>query len=141
MGRGVFVDQSVAHRITLGELIKTYIEEVTDKRRSENSRTPEGLLLKRFLREERDLCSYVAIHFTPDDFLEYRDRRLTETDSGCSNRNKQPLGPERQAPNLRKAGSPRKNAAPPKNEPKQLKLIPQSTVKRELNILKKVIDH
>ncbi len=141
MDRGVFVDQSGAHRTTLGDLIKTYIKEVTMKRRSENSRKSERLRLERFLREERGLCSYAAIHLTPDHFLEYRDRRMTETVSRGPSRNKQPLGSEQQPLKLRKDGTPRKNAATPKEAPKPLKLISSSTVKRELNLLKKVIDH
>lgn len=141
MDRGVFVDQSAAHRTTLGDLIAIFIEEVTMKRRSEDSRTSERLRLERFLREERDLCSYAVIHLTPDHFLEYRDRRVTETVSRGPSLNKQPLGSEQQAPKLCKDGTPRKNAAAPKGAPKPLKLISPSTVKRELNLLKKVIDH
>jgi len=42
---------------------------------------------------------------------------------------------------LRKDGTPRANAAKPKPPPKPPKLIAPGTVKRELTVLKKAIDH
>ncbi|MEQ8228201.1 MAG: site-specific integrase [Rhodospirillales bacterium] len=104
MDEGHFVDRSAAQRTTFGELIKIYLREVTDKRPSESSRNTERLRLERFLREERELCSYSAANLTPEHFEAYRDKRLSQT-----NRSGKRLAP--------------------------------GTVKRELTLLKRVIDH
>lgn len=79
MDEGHFVDRSAAQRTTFGELIKIYLREVTDKRPSESSRNTERLRLERFLRDERELCSYSAANLTPEHFEAYRDKRLSQT--------------------------------------------------------------
>ena len=56
MDRGIFVDRSAAERTTFGEIIKTYIKEVTEKRPGEASRAAEKSRLERFMRDEPKLC-------------------------------------------------------------------------------------
>jgi len=111
MDRGQFVDQSAGRQTTLGDLIDVYLNEVTDKRPGEESRIAERARLERFLREERDLCAYAVAHLRPEHFEAYRDRRL-----------KQP-------------------ATRGKRSPKNAKRIAPGTIKRELTLLKRVIDH
>ncbi|MGD9711335.1 MAG: hypothetical protein AB7V46_04620 [Thermomicrobiales bacterium] len=43
MDRGLFVDQTAAREMTLAELIRAYIEGVTENRHSENARVSERL--------------------------------------------------------------------------------------------------
>ena len=78
MDRSVFVDRSEGERFSLGELIKIYIKEVTEKRPGAASRAAEKSRLERFMRDELKLCSYAVAHLRPEHFEEYRDRRLTE---------------------------------------------------------------
>lgn len=75
MDQGLFVDQTEGRETTLGDLIELHLEHVTANRPSEHSRVSEGSKLRRFLREERELCAYAAVNLTPDHFEEYRDRR------------------------------------------------------------------
>jgi integrase len=104
MDRGLFVDQSLGRETTLRDLIEIYLTDVTAKRPSEHSRIAESARLKRFLREERALCSYAAVNLKPEHFEDLRDRRLAH----CL-KNGRTLAP--------------------------------GTVKRELNMLKRVIDY
>jgi len=104
MDQGRFIDTSGARNTTLADLINLYINNVTEKRPSETSRVAERLRLKKFLREERQLCSYAAFNLSPDHFESYRDKRL-------------------------------------KQKNKSGKLLAHGTVKRELNLLKRVIDY
>lgn len=105
MDRGQFVDRSGAQRVTLDDLIELYLDDVTDKRPSENSRVSERSRLEKFQREEKELCAYSVINLTPEHFEDYRDRRL-----------RQPVGTSG-------------------------KTIAPGTVKRELTLLKRVIDY
>lgn len=111
MDRGLFVDQTAARETTLADLIHAYIEGVTEHRHSENARVSERLRLERFLRTETELCSYYIINLRPEHFEAYRDRRLKQQVSRGNN-----------------TSVTRKTIAP-------------STVKRELNLLKRVIDY
>lgn len=111
MDRGLFVDQTAARETTLADLIRAYIEGVTENRHSENARVSERLRLERFLRTESELCSYYIINLRPEHFEAYRDRRLKQQVSRGNN-----------------TSVTRKTIAP-------------STVKRELNLLKRVIDY
>lgn len=116
MDRGVFVDQSAGQRTTLADLIRVYLKEVTDNRPGEASRTTERLRLERILREDADLCAYAVTNLTPEHFEAYRDRRLQDT-------------VRRGKPgNRKRKGKPAKKISP-------------GTVKRELTLLKRVIDH
>jgi len=111
MDRGLFVDQTAARETTLADLIHAYIEGVTENRHSENARVSERLRLERFLRKESELSSYYIINLRPEHFEAYRDRRLKQQVSRGNN-----------------TSVTRKTIAP-------------STVKRELNLLKRVIDY
>ncbi len=111
MDRGHFVDQSPARETTLGDLIRVYLKDVTDKRPGIDSRVAERLRLERFLREEKELCAYAVANLRPEHFEDYRDRRLTQ--------------------------SARRGKSPPKNP----KALAPGTVKRELTLLKRVIDY
>ena len=99
------------HRTSLKDLIELYLKEVTDKRPGKQSRVTERSRLERFMRDENELCAYAAINLTPEHFEAYRDRRL-----------KQP-------------------AANQKKKSDTVKLISPGTVKRELTLLKRVIDY
>ncbi len=111
MDRGQFVDRSASHRTSFAELIELYLRDVTDKRPSEYSQVSERSRLERFLREEKELCAHAVINLTPEHFEDYRDRRL-----------KQRVG-------RGKSGT------------KLSKTIAPGTVKRELTMLKRVIDY
>lgn len=56
--------------------MELYLSDVTARRTSANSRVTEAARLKRFLREERSLCSHAAVNLKPEHFEDYRDRRL-----------------------------------------------------------------
>ncbi|MEZ5654277.1 MAG: hypothetical protein R3E04_00075 [Sphingobium sp.] len=84
---------------------------MTENRHSENARVLERLRLERFLRTEKELCSYYIINLRPEHFETYRDRRLGQRVSRGNN-----------------TSVTRGTIAP-------------STVKRELNLLKRVIDY
>jgi len=112
MSDGQFTDRSAGQRTTLKQLIEIYLVEVTDKRPGEASRIAERARLERFMREEPRLCAHAAAHLTPDHFEEYRDRRLKQT-----------IGPA------------------PKDKRSKPKTISPGTVRRELTLLKRVIDY
>lgn len=78
MDRGLFVDQTAARETTLADLIQAYIDGVTENRHSENARVSERLRLERFLRAEKELCSYYIINLRPEHFEAYRERRLKQ---------------------------------------------------------------
>ena len=111
MDRGVFVDRTAGCKTSFGDLIELYLRNVTANRPGEESRVAEASRLKRFLREERTLCSYAVINLRPEHFEAYRDKRLA-----------QPARRSRRRP------CPGKTIAP-------------GTVKRELTLLKRVIDY
>ena len=71
MDRGQFIDQSAAKGTTLGDLIRLYMKDVTDRRPGEASRAAERSRLERFLREEKDLCAYAVANLTPEHFEAY----------------------------------------------------------------------
>jgi integrase len=142
MDRGIFVDRSESERVTLREAIQTYLKEVTEKRPGETSRAAEKSRLERFMRDEPKLCAYALAHLRPEHFEEYRDRRLTEFVTRGKRGGRGQYKPEKAKPGrVRKDGSPRSNAAKPKSPPKPPKKIEPGTVKRELTVLKRVIDH
>ena len=132
-----------AERTTFGETIKTYIKEVTEKRPGEASRAAEKSRLERFMRDEPKLCAYAVAHLRPEHFEDYRDRRLTEFVTRGKPGGRGQYKPEKAKPpgRFRKDGTPRANAAEPKAPPKPPKKVEPGTVKRELTVLKRVIDH
>ena len=141
MDRGIFVDRSAAERTTFGETIKTYIKEVTEKRPGEASRAAEKSRLERFMRDEPKLCAYAVAHLRPEHFEDYRDRQLNQFVTRGKPGGRGQYKPEKVKPGrFRKDGTPRANAAP-KAPPKPPKTIEPGTVKRELTVLKRVIDH
>lgn len=111
MDRGQFIDQSAAQSTTLADLIDIYLREVTDQRPSEESRIAERARLNRLLRAEKELCAYAVANLTPEHFEAYRDRRLKQTVSRGKRSKKPP------------------------------KTIAPGTVRRELTLIKRVIDH
>lgn len=111
MDRGVFVDQSASRSTTLAELIELYLKDVTDQRPGADSRIAERSRLERFLRTEKDLCAHAVANLQPEHFEAYRDRRL-----------RQPVSRGKKAP-------------------KNGKTIAPGTVRRELTLLKRVIDY
>jgi integrase len=141
MDRGVFVDRSAAERTPFGETIKTYIKEVTEKRPGEASRAAEKSRLERFMRDEPKLCSYAVAHLRAEHFEDYRDRRLNQFVTRGKPGGRGQYKPEELKPGrYRKDGSLRANAKP-KEPPKPPKKVEPGTVKRELTVLKRVIDH
>ncbi len=141
MIRGVHVDRSPAERETLGDIIDRYIKDVTLKRPGKTSRIAEEARLRRFLRDEKALCSYAVANLTYEHFEEWRDRRLTETVSRGKEDGRGRYKPVKRVVKLRVDGTPRSNAAKPKAPPKPMTTITPGTVKRELTLLKRVFDH
>ncbi len=142
MDRGIFVDRSAGERTTFGETIKTYIKEVTEKRPGDASRAAEKSRLERFMRDEPKLCAYAVAHLRPEHFEDYRDRRLAEFVTRGKPGGRGQYKPEKAKPGrFRKDGTPRANAAEPKAPPKPPKKVEPGTVKRELTVLKRVINH
>ncbi len=111
MDRGHFLDQSLAQITTFADLIEIYLDEVTSKRPPEKSRVPEASRLKRFMRQEPNLCLLTMDKVSVEHFEAYRDRRLREY-----------------APSKKVVDGTRNTISP-------------STVKRELTTLKRVIDY
>jgi integrase len=141
MDRGIFVDRSAGERTTFGETIKAYIKEVTEKRPGEASRAAEKSRLERFMRDEPKLCAYAVAHLRPEHFEDYRDRRLTQNVTRGKPGGRGQYKPEKVKPGrFRKDGTPRANAAP-KAPSKPPRKVEPGTVKRELTVLKRVIDH
>ncbi len=141
MDRGVFVDRSRGHEETLADLIDIYRKEVTDKRPGEDSRIAENARLDRFLRDESVLCSYAVANLRPKHFIDYRDRRLTETASRGKEGGRGRYKAIEHEIKLRNDGTPRANAAQQKSPPAAPKLISPGTVKRELTLWKNIIGH
>jgi integrase len=135
------IDTRLAQRTTLAQCIDQYIEEVTAKRPSEVSRDAEKSRLRRFQRTEMFLCGHALAYLTPEHFEDWRDRRSGERISrGLT------LGQDDLVPitvpkgRFRKDGSPRKNAAKPKPALKELGTVKEGTIKREMTLLKRVLD-
>lgn len=141
MDKGIFVDRSRGHEETLADLIVLYRKEITDKRPGEASRIAENARLDRFLRDEATLCSYAVANLRPEHFIDYRNRRLKETASRGKEGGRGQYKAIEHEIKLRKDGTPRANAAPAKAPPAAPKLISPGTVKRELTLWKKIIDH
>ncbi|MDO8874489.1 MAG: site-specific integrase [Pseudolabrys sp.] len=142
MDRGIFVDRSAAERTTFGERIEIYKKEVTAKRPGAASRAAETSRLNRFMRDEPKLCAYAVAHLRPEHFEEYRDRRLTQIVTRGKPGGRGRYKPEKIKPGrVRKDGTPRANAAQPKAPSKPAKTVEPGTVKRELTLLKRVLDY
>ncbi|WP_041358522.1 hypothetical protein [Nitrobacter hamburgensis] len=135
------IDRSAGERTTFKQAIERYLKEVTDKRPGEASRLAERARLERFIRDEGDLCAYAVANLRPEHFEDYRDRRLTQTASGGAPGGRGQYKAGSPDVKLRKDGKPRANAAAPKPGPKPATLISPGTVKRELTLFKRVIDH
>lgn len=111
LSSGQFIDRSAGQRTTLKQLIEIYLVEVTDKRPGEASRVAERARLERFMRDEPRLCAHAVSHLKPDDFEDYRDRRLKE------------------------------KVTRGKTQDKKAKTVSPATVRRELTLFKRVIDY
>lgn len=140
MDRGAFAPRAMDERTTFGDLLLRYKEDVTAKRPGAEARESEKSRIDRFLREEPDLCAYAAINLTPELFEDYRDRRQNQFATRGKPGGRGQYKAVDYNPKLRKDGKPRKNAARPKADPKPKKLIAPGTIKRELTLLKRVID-
>lgn len=138
---GTVIDRRVSERTTFAEAIDDYLVEVTAKRPGEASRVSDTARLKRFQREEKHLSGHAVAYLSPEMFEAWRERRLTETVSrgaeGGRGRYKSECVP---AGRLRADGLPRKNAASPKRPPKPERKIAPGTVRREMTLLKRVMD-
>lgn len=139
MDKGTYVDRSLAAKKTFGDLLRSYLEDVTKKRPGEESRAAEESRINRILREETALCTYAVANLTPELFENYRDRRLQQFATRGKPGGRGQYKAEEYKPKLRKDGSLRANAAKPKDPEKPKKKISPGTVKRELTLLKNVI--
>ena len=81
--RGQFVDRRAAERTTLGEVIDGYIERIAPTHKGSAAEIPR---LKRFKRDERELCQYAMARLTPELFEGWRDRRLAAVSAGSVKR-------------------------------------------------------
>jgi integrase len=137
---GRLVDRRPSERALLSTAIEAYIEQVTLKRPSEDSRVAEECRLRRFLREEGQLCAHAIAFVTPEAMEDWRDRRLQEAPSrgrtGGRGHRKEHDAP---AGRLKKDGTPRKNAAV-RPAAKPVGVISPATVRREMTLLKRVFD-
>jgi len=140
MDKGTFARPPLDKSTTLADLLLRYKVDVTAKRPGPQSRASENARIDRFLREEPALCAYAAVNLTPDLFEAYRDRRLKQVATRGKPGGRGQYKPVDHKPKPRKDGKPRKNASRPKADPKEKKLIAPGTVKKELTLLKRVID-
>ena len=93
------------------------------------------------MRDEPKLCAYAVAHLRAEHFEDYRDHRLNQFVTRGKAGGRGQYKPENEKPGrFRKDGTPRTNAAP-KAPPKPPKKVEPGTVKRELTVLKRVIDH
>src|SRR5512139_2196878 len=76
--RGVFVNRSEADRITVGELIDRYVQEVTPQKRSAKNDKQRMLFLK------RSFGHFIVSRLQAKDIAAYRDRRLAEGRQGAT---------------------------------------------------------
>jgi integrase len=135
------IDTRMAQRTTLAQCIDQYIDEVTAKRPSQVSSEAETSRLRRFQRTEVFLCGHALANLTPEHFEDWRDRRSGEKISrGIAevHMSVEPSGVPKGR--FKKDGSPRKNAAKPKPAVKELGTVKDGTIKREMTLLKRVLD-
>lgn len=76
--RGVFIDRTEADRITIGELIDRYIQEVTPLKRSAKNDKQRMLFLKKHFGH------YKASQLQSKHIASYRDKRLAEGKQGST---------------------------------------------------------
>ena len=81
--RNVFVDRSLAEKISLAEVIDHYITEVAPTHKGHQS---EILRLQKFKRDEPLLAGKRMAALSPFDFEKYRDRRLSEVSASSVKR-------------------------------------------------------
>lgn len=72
MDKGAFVDRSLAERTTLGDAITHYLDAIAP---SHKGAEVETVRLRRFMREEHELCRYALSNLRTHLFEDYRDRR------------------------------------------------------------------
>lgn len=75
MTRSVFVDRSLAERETLEDIVRNYEKVVAPKHKGGAA---EIARLDRFLRDEANLCKHSMASLKPENFEDYRDRRLKD---------------------------------------------------------------
>lgn len=73
MDRSAFVDRSLSERETLQDVIKVHLKKITPMHKGAES---EEMRLKKFIREETELCAYAMANLRTEHFEDYRDRRL-----------------------------------------------------------------
>ena len=83
MARGVFVDRSLSERMTLGEAIDAFIKNIVPTHKGGDI---EEVRLKRFKREEPELCRYSLANLRTHHIEDYRDRRLDDVGPGAVSR-------------------------------------------------------
>ena len=138
---GSLVDRRSSERTTLVTVIDAYLVEVTAKRPGEASRIAETARLNRFKREEKQLASHAVAYLTPEMFEAWRERRLTESVSRGAEDGRGRYKPEIvPAGRTRADGRPRKNAAAIKRPETPKRTISPGTVRREMTLLKRVLD-
>lgn len=76
--RGVFVNRSEADRVTVGELIDRYIQEVTPQKRSAKNDKQRMLFLK------KSFGHFIVSQLQSKDIAAYRDKRLAEGRQGAT---------------------------------------------------------
>jgi len=76
--RGVFINRQEADRITVGELIDRYIQEVTPLKRSAKNDKQKMLFIK------RRFGHFIVSHLQSKHIATYRDKRLAEGKQGAT---------------------------------------------------------
>lgn len=137
---GRLPDERGASRISFAEAIRAYLEKVTSKRPGEASRIAERARLERFLRDETKLCAYALSNLHPRLFAHWMEERRKQTvRRGRPGGRGDPKEAPVPAGRMRKDGSPRKNAATPTIR-KPAGTISESTIRREMVLMKRVLD-
>ncbi len=78
MDRGIFINRQEADRITIGELIDRYIQEVTPLKRSAKNDQQRMLFLKKYFGH------YIVSQLQSKHIATYRDKRLAEGKQGST---------------------------------------------------------
>jgi integrase len=83
MIKGDFIDKRPADRITFGDAIDRFVEDIAPIHKGGRS---EIYRLNQFKRDEAALCQYSMARLTPELFEEFRDRRLAQVSAGTVRR-------------------------------------------------------
>lgn len=82
--RGCFISRSEADKMSFGDILKRYRNEISPQKRSGGRN--EVICINRFLREDRRYCGFKASSLSGMLLAEWRDKRLQEVSGSTVNR-------------------------------------------------------